>query len=150
MAFDRKQVGWWGNAEEMKEKYEGKKGWYGDCKDSIACAVRNEAPEKLSEVDVDIDTKYPFRRGEGEWWKYFYPAPEPTYRPFTVNEIIDHVGQYVIEKDVPKGSWLRINGICKPGLTWLVQLSGESVVDQERLLYGFEFADGTPCGVLDK
>lgn len=160
MKFDKKEVYWWGNSEEA-EKLIGRKGWFADTPLALDFAVRNSKPlRKLKSVDTTL-TEKPFIFGADSLscyrTAYFYPAPEPRYKPYNGLELIELIGAQVKRKNGENRGKIdmvifseRNKPIC------IVDEFSQSVGvgmsfrgDAEWLFDSYVFEDRTPCGVQE-
>jgi hypothetical protein len=76
------------------------------------------------------------------------PPPEPKYRPWTLEEAVDNLGRVVMPCHGTEAYLLvgTLEGSTSP----LVLLGGfEESMDVSELLDGWQFLDGTPCGVRE-
>lgn len=71
------------------------------------------------------------------------PAPEPTLRPYTDEELRGMVGKVFVEK--PNGD-TAIADHCMSGR---LHISGEGYYDGTYLMQQFTNIDGSPCGVME-
>lgn len=88
--------------------------------------------------------------GIGTGWEYTIhePPPEPKYRPWTLEEAIDNIGRVVMPCHGTE-AYLLV-GTLKGSTLPLVLLGGfEESMDVSELLDGWQFLDGTPCGVRE-
>ena len=100
-------------------------------------------PDKL--IRVGLNAIYPFVDGHHNYYSLFYPAPEPTYRPFNNNELNDLVGEVLTNKQ--SGRRKVVTG--KPRESEGVNLDG-SYITAKDLLASFYRNGNEPCGVKEQ
>ena len=92
MKFDKSKV----CVAGLHEVKEGTKGWFADSVDELKeYATQNSVNECLSKMKGQRDCLYVDELNTV--WRFFYPEPEKTYRPFETME----------EAKVMKGKWIR-------------------------------------------
>jgi len=125
----------------------GKKGWFGDSIVELARKYRDNKPHMLQAFDSS--SVYPFK-SEGGYGPstLFYPAPEPTYRPFNDDELNDLVGKVVIQKHT--GNAMLVIKVVDGETGKMVSLGGSQKRNAQQLLEGWTFKDGHPCGVKEE
>ena len=120
----------------------GKKGWFGDSIVELARKYRDNDPQMLQAFDSS--SVYPFKSS----WGYgpstlFYPASEPTYRPFKNTE----------EFKPYRDEWICYNGITfkVDGYNYRGIFMAEKITywDTAFKLYRFEKGD-TPFGIKEE
>lgn len=152
MMFDIKEVCNPCNVEEAR-KHEGKKGWFADSVKEIKKTVAFESESGFGKMDIPyMHQEFPYRllNKRREHFRYFYPAPEKKYRPFTGEELADLPGRY-IRNDL--GELHMIEEYCKRFYRFRAPYHFVRVFDKkieftsEILFMYWTFKDGTPCGV---
>jgi len=120
----------------------GQKGWFAILpkyiQENMSCGRQ---PSVLG--NIDLDSPSPFTREGGYAWPLFYPAPEPTYRPFTNDELNDLVGKVITTKTTGNNR-LVSEKIC----TGIVKV-GDGEYTAENLLEWYTLG-GQPCGVREE
>ena len=95
-------------------------------------------------MKVSLNSIYPFFDGHNHY-SLFYPAPEPTYRPFKNDELNDLVGEVLTNKK--SGRRKVVTG--KPTASEGVNLDG-SYITAKDLLASFYRNGNEPCGVREE
>ncbi len=124
----------------------GKKGWFGDSIVELARKYRDNKPHMLQAFDSS--SVYPFKTECIGPSTLFYPAPEPTYRPFNDDELNDLVGKVVIQKHT--GNAMLIIKVVDGETGKMVSLGGSQKRNAQQLLEGWTFKDGNTCGVKEE
>ena len=104
--------------------------------------TRGCKPDKL--MRVSLNTIYPFYDGHN-YYSLFYPAPEPTYRPFHDDELNDIVGKVVVQNHT--GNAMLIIKVVDSETGKVVSLGGSQKRNAQQLMEGWTFKGGHPCGV---
>jgi hypothetical protein len=106
--------------------------------------TRKSAFNKSESVDVVHDDEL----SAAQEYTIHEPPPEPKYRPWTLEEAIDNIGRVVMPCHGTE-AYLLV-GTLKGSTSPLVLLGGfEESMDVSELLDGWQFLDGTPCGVRE-
>jgi hypothetical protein len=138
MEFDRSKILTVVTADQAKV---GQKGWFGEYLDTLKERVEKEQPNVLERVDLSGKARYIFRTN-GDGYSLFYPEPEPSYRPFTNDELNDIVGKVVTSKLTGNN---RI--VSERASHNLVRIGG-SQYTAENLLEWY-ILNGEPCGMKE-
>ena len=139
MEFDKSKILTVVTADQAKG---GQKGWVADFPLPLVESVTSQKPVVLHEVDTHC--VYPFVVDD-ICFALFYPAPEPTYRPYNNDELNDLVGRVLINKQ--SGRRKVVTG--KPTASEGVNLDG-SYITAKDLLASFYRNGNKPCGVKDE
>lgn len=118
----------------------GKKGWFAYSIVELRIKVGECSPHTLQAFDSS--SVYPFKTEDGYTYTLFYPAPEPTYRPYNNDELNDLVGEVLTNKQ--SGRRKLVTG--KPSASEGVNLDG-SYINAKDLLTSFYRNGDKPCGV---
>ena len=137
MEFDKSKILTCVTADQAKV---GQMGWFGFTRKGMEWEFNNVEPRKL--VGVRIDNSYPFHDNRGCWTTLFYPAQEPTIRPYTDTELNDLVGEVLTNKR----TGLHVLVTRKPRTQGIIMLDG-SAVNATQLLESFYRNDNEPCGM---
>ena len=140
MEFDKNKILTVVTADQAKV---GQKGWFDDTLVGLKKKVSNSQPQKLIMFQPDVICNAVFLSESGLPWGLFYPAPEPTYRPFTNDELNDIVGKVVTSKRTGDNRMVSE----RDGLN-LVHI-GCNQYTAEGLLEWYTL-DGHPCGVREE
>ena len=140
MEFDKSKVLTCVTADQAKV---GQKGWFADELGTLRRIVEKNSPDVLERVDLSEDERYIF---ENKFrWILFYPAPEPSYRPYNNDELNDLVGEVLTNKQ--SGRKKVVTG--KPTASEGVNLDG-SYINAKDLLASFYRNGDEPCGVKEE
>lgn len=120
----------------------GKKGWFGN---SIPQLMNKQNNYLLPHVlqDFDSSSVYPFVFDDVYRSALFYPAPEPSYRPFTDDELNDLVGKVLTNK------YTGYNKLVTEQVANIAVRVGDSDCTAKDLFHYFTL-DGKPCGVREE
>jgi hypothetical protein len=141
MEFDRSKILTAVTADQAKV---GMKGWFGDSIWFLEKKVTVDPPSELTEIFAE-DCIFRFKKAEtGTTWTLFYPAQEPTYRPFNDEELNNLVGKVI--KTKLTGCRKMVTG--KPSGADGINLEWK-YVSAKDLLYSYLMDDGTHCGVKE-
>jgi len=94
MKFDRSKILTVVTADQAKV---GQKGWFAYDLETLERKVARDKPSELIHVYGE-EQAYRFEKESNTCWSLFYPAPEPTYRPFTNDELNSLVGKVLTLK----------------------------------------------------
>ena len=144
MKFDKSKILTVVTADQAKV---GMKGWFADTLGLLEENVNCSNPSELIGVP-DERYMYRFEKERGRTWSLFYPAPEPSYRPFTDNELNDLVGNVVVQNHT--GNAMLIIKVVDSETGKVVSLGGSQKRNAQQLLDGWTFKDGHPCGVKEE
>ena len=124
------------------KELEGKFGWFGDTPNEIKENMSKKKPGKLLSFDETCSSPF-----EDEYFLYnlFYPAPEPTYRPFKNAE----------EFEPYRDEWFRVkNGGGFDSVRYYdndgVKDSTGNFITYQKLFEAGERENGEPCGVKEE
>ena len=101
MKFDKSKV----CVAGLHEVKEGTKGWFADSVDELDYKVTRNSVTRtsdgcLAKMKGQRDCLYVDELNTV--WRFFYPAPEKTYRPFeTIKELYGLLGQIISNKNMP-------------------------------------------------
>lgn len=140
MKFDKSKILTAVTADQAKV---GQKGWVGDnltdlfrrvseCHPITIASITSESMEKRFIANANVSS-------------LFYPAPEPTYRPFNNDELNDLVGEVLTNKQ--SGRKKLVTG--KPTASEGVNLDG-SYINAKDLLASFYRNGDESCGVKEE
>jgi hypothetical protein len=120
----------------------GQKGWFADSISGIRATASRCEPKKLIQINTE-DSLHRFMEDANYSWSLFYPAPEPTCRPFAnAEEFAPHRDRWVVEKRGSIRHRVTAYGVIH------IWLSGQDKgVTRDILFSDYTFEDGTPCGV---
>lgn len=139
MEFDKSKILTCVTADQAKV---GQKGWFADTLELLEEKVKCSNPSELIDV-LDEAWRCRFEKETNTLWALFYPAPEPSYRPFTDDELNDLVGKVVTR---------RLTGdnrmVIERTSHNLVHIYGRQYT-AENLLEWYTL-DGHPCGVKEQ
>ena len=139
MEFDKSKILTVVTAYQVKV---GMKGWFSNHPNLLKSYMERQTPDTLKDLDMDRDS--PFYDGYN-YFNLFYPAPEPTYRPFKNAE----------EFKPYREKWLRYkNNIDAPayGAFKPFRYSDDDIqllklLTWEQAFNDVIFEDGTPFGI---
>ena len=140
MKFDKSKILTCVTADQAKV---GMNGWVADtlsvlmrrvkeCHPTTIAVITGESMEKRFVSDANV-------------YALFYPAPEPSYRPFNNDELNDLVGEVLTNKQ--SGRKKVVTG--KPTASEGVNLDG-SYINAKDLLASFYRNGDEPCGVKEE
>ena len=141
MKFDKSKILTVVTADQAKV---GMKGWFADTLGLLEENVNCSNPSELIGVP-DERYMYRFEKERGRTWSLFYPAPEPSYRPFNNDELNDLVGEVLTNKQ--SGRKKVVTG--KPTASEGVNLDG-SYINAKDLLASFYRNGDESCGVKEE
>jgi len=139
MEFDKNKILTCVTADQAKV---GMKGWFADTLELLEEKVKCSNPNELIGV-LDEAWRCRFEKETNTLWALFYPAPEPTYRPFTNDELNDLVGKVITTKTTGNNRVVS-EKIC----TGIVKV-GDGEYTAENLLEWYTLG-GQPCGVREE
>ena len=144
MEFDKSKILTCVTADQAKV---GQKGWFSDTLELLEEQVKCSNPSELIRV-LGEDYNLRFKKETYTLWALFYPAPEPTYRPFNDDELNDLVGKDLIQKHT--GNAMLVIKVVDGETGKMVSLGGSQKRNAQQLLEGWTFKDGHPCGVREE
>lgn len=142
MTFEKDKICHPLNVEEAR-KYENKKGWFADSIEELKKIIETRDTGRFGQMKIfDQSLELPYRlcNDYNVSFRYFYPAPEPEYRPYTDNEMLELVGKVVKQKNSASRSIITTSWVG-------IIIIGGAGCDAKELLETHEFPNGTPCGV---
>jgi hypothetical protein len=140
MKFDKSKILTVVTADNLKCK---QKGWV----HNSICLLRIEMNTcEPYPVFLSNDLELPFV-SEGKSGMFFYPAPEPTYRPYNNDELNDLVGKVLIQNHT--GNAMMAIKVVDGEVGKLVSLGGSQKRNAQQLLDGWTHKNGEPCGVRE-
>ena len=138
MKFDKNKILTCVTADQAKV---GMRGWFASNVETLSCLVLEEQPKELLGFDSN-NAVHAFKTAFQNH-ALFYPAPEPSYRPYNNNELNDLVGKVVTNK-------------CTGNNKLVTERTGPSAIrvgntgcSAKDLLLCFVL-DGKPCGVKEE
>ena len=140
MKFDKSKILTVVTADQAKV---GMKGWFADTLGLLEENVNCHNPSELTDV-LDERCIHRFETNLIPW-SLFYPAPEPSYRPYNNNELNDLVGEVLTNKQ--SGRKKVVTG--KPTASEGVNLDG-SYINAKDLLASFYRNGDESCGVKEE
>ena len=140
MEFDKSKILTVVTADQAKV---GQKGWFASNVETLSRLVLEEQPKEL--LGFNSNNAVHAFRTSFQNHALFYPAPEPTYRPFNNNELNDLVGEVLTNKQ--SGRKELVTG--KPNEALGVNLDGRYITAKD-LLAGFYRNENEPCGVREE
>ena len=140
MKFDKSKILTVVTADQAKV---GMKGWFADTLELLEENVNCSNPSELTDV---LDDRYSSRFVTYlTLWSLFYPAPEPSYRPFNNDELNNLVGEVLTNKQ--SGRKKVVTG--KPTASEGVNLDGTYIATKDLLASFYRNGD-EPCGVKEE
>ena len=137
MEFDKSKILTCVTADQAKV---GQIGWFADDVETIKLEL-NQKEKMLVDVEPE-DCAFRFTANKTESFALFYPAPEPTIRPYTDDELNDLVGEVLTNKRTGR----RVLVTRKPKTEGIIMLDG-SAINATQLLESFYRNDNEPCGM---
>ena len=137
MNFDKSKV----CVAGLHEVKEGTKGWFADSVDEIEeYATQNSVNECLAKMKGQRGCLYVAELNTV--WRFFYPAPEKTYRPFeTIEEMYSLLGKVIV----------RIDGTKRCIITEVENHNGSLYINSTNVIIVFNnyvmYETGEPVGV---
>lgn len=141
MDFDKSKILTVVTADQAKV---GQKGWFDNTLAGLKKKVVNSQPQRLIGVQSDVTCSAVFIGEPGLALGLFYPAPEPTYRPYNNDELNDLVGKIVVRKC--DGNKMLVIERINP---MKVGLGNGWAYTAEQLLELFTL-NGKPCGIKEE
>jgi hypothetical protein len=137
MEFDKSKILTVVTADQAKI---GQKGWFASNVETLSRLVLEEQPKELLGFDSN-NAVHAFKTAFQNH-ALFYPAPEPTIRPYTDDELNDLVGEVL----TIKWTGLHVLVTRKPRTQGIIMLDG-SAVNATQLLENYYRNDNEPCGM---
>ena len=137
MEFDKSKILTVVTADQAKI---GQKGWFASNVETLSRLVLEEQPKEL--LGVDSNNAVHAFKTVFQNHALFYPAPEPTIRPYTDDELNDLVGEVLTNKK----SGCHVLVTRKPKTQGIIMLDG-SAVNATQLLENYYRNDNEPCGM---
>jgi hypothetical protein len=145
MEFDKNKILTSVTADQAKV---GQKGWIGLTLSDLKYSFGKE-DKKITLLSIrgeNVTTRFVSDKYGAEL--LFYPAPEPSYRPFNDDELNDLVGKVVIQKHT--GNAMLVIKVVDGETGKMVSLGGNQKRNAQQLLEGWTFKGGNPCGVREE